>query len=61
MSEIESLLAERQAIEKDYIKFGSKVDAWTHDLFVNRLEMIESMLEFEGYYAQIFYYRYINL
>lgn len=61
MSEVESLLAERNAIEKDYVKLKSKLSDWTHDLFINRLDMIESMLEFEGYYAQIFYYRYINL
>jgi hypothetical protein len=51
MSEVESLLAERNAIEKDYVKLKSKLSDWTHDLFINRLDMIESMLEFEGYYA----------
>jgi len=50
MTQIESLLAERKAIEKDYQKFGTKVDPWTHDLFINRLDMIEDMLDNEGYY-----------
>ena len=61
MSEVESLLAERKALEKDFKKFGDKLNEWSHDLLLNRIDMIDSMLEFEGYYAQIFDYCYINL
>ncbi len=50
MTQIESLLEERKAIEKDYEKFSTKVNAWTHDLLINRLDMIEDMLDNEGYY-----------
>lgn len=53
MTQIESLLEERKAIEKDYVKFGTKVNAWTHDLLINRLDMIESMLDNEGYYNKV--------
>ena len=49
MSEVESLLAERKAIYSDLTKFQDKLNHWTHDLLLNRIEMIESMLEFEGY------------
>jgi hypothetical protein len=51
MSEVESLLAERKALEKDFKKFGDKLNEWSHDLLLNRIDMIDSMLEFEGYYA----------
>ena len=50
MTQIESLLEERDAIENDYVRFKSKLNAWTHDLLINRLDMIDSMLDAEGYY-----------
>jgi len=49
MTQVESLLAERKAIYSDLKKFEDKLNGWTHDLLLNRIEMIESMLEFEGY------------
>ena len=61
MTQVESLLAERKAIEADFLKFRDKLNGWTHDVLMNRIEMIDSMLDYEGYNAQIFDYRYINL
>jgi hypothetical protein len=51
MTQVESLLAERKAIESDFKKFEGKLNDWTHDLLLNRIEMLDSMLEFEGYNA----------
>jgi hypothetical protein len=51
MTQVESLLAERKAVLADFKKFEYSLNDWTHDLLLNRIEMIDSMLEFEGYYA----------
>jgi len=51
MSDLENLLAERKALEKDFKKFGDKLNDWSHDLFLNRLEMVESMICMEEYNA----------
>ena len=51
MSEVESLLAERRAIELDFKNLEDKLSGWTYDLLLNRIEMIDSMLEYEGYNA----------
>jgi hypothetical protein len=44
MTQLESLKAERKALEKDFKKFGDKLNDWSHDLFLSRLEMVESMI-----------------
>ena len=44
MTQLESLKAERKALEQDFKKFEDKLNDWSHDLFLNRLEMIESMI-----------------
>jgi len=50
-NQIESLLEERWQITVDLERYENKLMDYTHDLLVNRLEMIESMLEMEGHYA----------
>ena len=50
-SQIESLLEERWQISADLNRYQGKLLDYTHDTLINRLEMIESMLEMEGYYA----------
>jgi hypothetical protein len=47
MTDLESLLAERKALEADFKKFGDKLNDWSHDLFLSRLEMVESMIGYE--------------
>ena len=49
--QIESLLEERWQITVDLDRYQNKLMDYTHDTLTNRLEMIESMLEHEGYYA----------
>jgi hypothetical protein len=44
MTDLESLKAERKALEKDFKKFQDKLNDWSHDLFLSRLEMVESMI-----------------
>ena len=47
MTDLESLKAERKALEQDFKKFGDKLNDWSHDLFLSRLEMVESMIGYE--------------
>lgn len=51
MSDLESLLAERKAVEADFKKFGDKLNDWTHDLLLSRMEMLDSMIAIESYNA----------
>jgi len=51
MSELESLLAERKAIESDFKKFEGSLNGWTHDLLLSRMEMLDSMIAIESYNA----------
>jgi hypothetical protein len=47
MTQLESLLEERKALEKDFKKFGDELNDWSHDLFTSRFEMLDSMIEIE--------------
>ena len=51
MSDLESLLEERIYIEKDFKKFGDKLNDWTHDLLLSRMEMLDSMISIEKHNA----------
>jgi hypothetical protein len=51
MSDLESLQAERRAIERDFKKFDGKLNDWTHDLLLSRMEMLDSMISIEEYNA----------
>lgn len=48
MTDLESLLAERKAVEADFKKFGDKLNDWTYDLLVSRMEMLDSMIAIES-------------
>lgn len=51
MTDLQSLRAERKAIESDFKKFDGKLNDWTHDLLLSRMEMIDSMISIEEYNA----------
>lgn len=47
MSDLESLMLERIAIQFDFHKFEGKLNDWTHDLLANRIQMLDEMIEWE--------------
>lgn len=51
MTQIESLLEELTEVRADLKKFEDRLNDHTHDVLSNRIDMLESMLEMEGYYA----------
>ncbi len=51
--QIKSLLEEREGILKDLIKLRNKINDHTFDALNNRVEMLESMLDMEGYRGKL--------
>jgi hypothetical protein len=51
MTQLESLRAERKAIENDFKKIDGRLNDWTHDLLLSRMEMLDSMISIEEYNA----------
>ena len=47
MNDLQSLLAERRAIESDFKKYKDVLNDWSHDLFISRMEMLDSMISIE--------------
>lgn len=48
MSELESLKAELQSLRADFKNYGERLTDYGHDCLVNRIEMLESMIEMES-------------
>lgn len=47
MSELASLKGELHALKRDLVRSGDDLSEWGYDCLVNRIEALESMIEFE--------------
>jgi hypothetical protein len=47
VSELVSLKGELHALKRDLVRSGDDLSEWGYDCLVNRIEALESMIEFE--------------